>query len=94
DKVGEATSGFGMPGRPEAEADVLDEIYEEFGHRDRWEVVEYTHSLPEWTDPQGGALPIAIADILRTLGKSEETVHAVEEELAAMALTDRFRRPQ
>jgi uncharacterized phage-associated protein len=61
---------------------ILDEVYAEFGMMGRWQLVEYLHTLPEWEDPQGSSLPIALRDVLRAGGFDEDAADAVEEDLA------------
>jgi hypothetical protein len=51
--------------------------------------VDHTHSLPEWTHPDGGALPIEYGDILRAGHKTEAEISAIEEELESLALVER-----
>lgn len=62
---------------------VLDQVFGEFGHLSRWDLVELMHQLPEWKDPRGSSIPIDIHDVLRAGGLPEEDVEAVEETLAA-----------
>jgi uncharacterized phage-associated protein len=63
-----------------AEEALLDEVFARYGHLKRWELVEVTHRLPEWIDPQGSALPIHPADILRHEGYSEAEIREMQEE--------------
>lgn len=76
----------------EAEIEVLDEIFEEFGTiglRDKWELVELLHEiLDEWQDPEGSALPIKVEDILRAEGKTPQETEAVKDELEGVALAE------
>lgn len=57
-----------------AEEALIDEIFQKYGRMGRWDLVDFTHTLPEWTDPQGSSLPIHPADILRSEGYSEEDI--------------------
>jgi uncharacterized phage-associated protein len=57
-----------------AEEALIDEIFRTHGHLSRWELVELTHQLPEWTDPHGSSLPIDPAAILLGEGYTEEDV--------------------
>ncbi len=68
----------------QAEIDLLDEVYDEFGALNRWEVVDETHKFPEWTDPQGSALPIELSDILRAGDVPSEQIERIEEEIEAL----------
>ena len=62
------------------ELDVLTEIYERFGGRSTWSLRDYTHTLPEWVDPQGASNPIHPETILRAAGKSEAEIQAIVED--------------
>ncbi len=77
----------------EAEERLLNRIFDEFGGMGPWELVELTHEFGEWEDPGGGAIGIEVRDILRAGDKTPIEVAAIEEELAALAQADRFRRP-
>ncbi len=58
---------------------VMDEIYNQFGHLDRWQLRDYTHdNCPEWEDPHGSSYPIRMRDIFRAVGKSEEEAQKLE----------------
>lgn len=72
------------------EQELIDEVYAEHGRHNRWTVVDYTRSLPEWTYPDGGALPIDYRDILRAANKTELEISAVEEALETAALVERI----
>ena len=41
---------------------------------------EYTHTLPEWVDPNGSSLKIRYRDVMLALGKSEEEISAAKQE--------------
>ena len=47
------------------ETGVLARIHETYGPLDRFELADLTHTLPEWTDPEGSSYQIDPADILR-----------------------------
>jgi uncharacterized phage-associated protein len=72
-----------------AEEQLIDEVFRQHGQHSRWVIVDYTYSLPEWTHPDGGALPIEYRDILRAAQKTEAEISAIEEELESMALVER-----
>ncbi len=71
------------------EQDLIDEVYAQHGCLNRWAIVDYTRSLPEWIYPDGGALPIEYRDILRAAHKTESEISAVEEALETAALVER-----
>ncbi len=61
--------------------DVLTRIVGKWGHWDRWDLVRYTHELPEWHDPEGSSWPIDVREILEDAGKSPQEI----EDIAAQA---------
>jgi len=74
----------------EAEDEVLDEIFRQYGRMSRWQLVDLVHKLPEWKDPNGGAFPIQIADILRAQNRPPEDIRAIEEDIKALDQVDCF----
>lgn len=54
----------------------------------QWEIRDYSHTLPEWRDPNGSSLRIAWRDILLAEGLSEDDVRDVEEGLQAEEFAD------
>ena len=72
----------------EAEVQLLDQVFAKHGKMSRWELVKFTHTLPEWIDPRGSAIAISYRDILKAGGKSDLEIAAVEEELSELAETD------
>ena len=58
------------------------------GHKTRWDLVQFTHKLPEWKNPQGSAIPIQYRDILKAGGKTDLEIAAVEDELEGVALME------
>jgi len=63
-----------------AEEALIDEVFAKHGHLSRWDLVEFTHGLPEWKDPKGSALPIDPADILRSEGFSDNEIAEMQAE--------------
>jgi uncharacterized phage-associated protein len=72
----------------DAETELLEEIFNRYGALGRWELVELTHDLPEWVDPQGSAVAISYSDILRNGGKTEAEIAVIEDELRALQRID------
>lgn len=68
-----------------AEESLLGDIFGTFGKKDQWDLARYSHTLPEWRDPEGSALPITIRNILVAEGISEEDICEIEESLKAEA---------
>jgi len=71
-----------------AEEKLLSETFEKFGRMNRWDLVDYVHTLPEWVNPHGTSLPISIRDILKAEGEDDQEIRAVMRELRAMATAD------
>jgi hypothetical protein len=76
----------------DAEIALLEEIFGIFGKLSRWDVVAFTHTLPEWINPEGSAISITYKDILRAIGKSESEIVAIEGELEELVAVD-FLKP-
>jgi len=69
-----------------AEENLMQEVFAQFGHRNRWDLIENVmHNLPEWRDPGNSSLPIQIRDILKAGGESEQEIRAVLKELQSFA---------
>ena len=74
----------------EAEDELLDATFKDFGHMNRWKLVDLVHKLPEWKDPEGSAFPIEYADILKAQNKKPEEIRAIESELRSLAQMDHY----
>ena len=59
---------------------VLKEIHDVFGNTNKWDLVKYCHTLPEWHDPRGSALQIEPAEILRAADRAEEEISRISGE--------------
>jgi uncharacterized phage-associated protein len=57
-----------------ADRRVLDQVFARFGRMGRWDIRNFSHTLPEWHDPHGSMLPIATEDILQALGKTADEI--------------------
>lgn len=71
---------------------ILDDVFDEFGHMGRWELARFTRTLPEWRDPHGSSLLLAVRDVLRGAGMDEADVDAVEDALAGAYALNRLVR--
>jgi uncharacterized phage-associated protein len=70
-----------------ADRRVLDEIFQEFGAMDPWELVRYCHQrLSEWDSPGFGATEIPLRRIFRAFGVSADDADAAAEAIEAHAL--------
>ena len=67
----------------ETDLECLGEIWSKFGHWDRWDLVNYTHSpaCPEWEDPKGSSRPIPPARLLKAVGYKPEQVEVLTKRL-------------
>lgn len=64
----------------DAEIAILDEIFIEYGHMRRFEIVDFTHNhCSEWEDPRGSSFPIRPESIFRAMGKNEDEVRKLIE---------------
>ena len=73
---------FNDPGNAdlcEEEEEIIQQVYQVFGHLDPFLVAEWTHDLPEWQYPNGSAIPIAVEDILKNVGKSDEEIGEIQQ---------------
>lgn len=66
-----------------AEVGLINELFEEFGGLGGDELVDYTHTLPEWRDPHGSRIPIELPDLLKVLNYSQEDIKRISSELKA-----------
>lgn len=74
-----------------AELRIIHEVYESVGHLDHFELAEKTHQdFPEWRNPLPAAnvLPIHIEEILKNVGKSDEEIEEIEQEVENEANLD------
>jgi hypothetical protein len=62
----------------DADVELLNRTFGACGHLGKWRIVDITHEMPEWTDPDGGRKPIETEDILEAFGldrgETEQTV--------------------
>jgi uncharacterized phage-associated protein len=72
----------------DAEEGLLEEVFRSFGSLSRWQLVDYSHGLSEWTDPGDSAIPIDYQAILLAGGKSLAEAADIVGELEALALAD------
>lgn len=67
----------------EAEVALLDEVFAAHREKSEWDLVDYTHSLPEWHDPKDTSVPISFESILKGAHKSGAEIAAIAEEAEA-----------
>ncbi len=74
----------------QAELDIADSVYNEFGHMNRFDLADKTHEFPEWHDPHGSVLPIQYKDILLATGFDDHDAEIVLEELEDIQASKNF----
>lgn len=70
-----------------AEVEIFDEVFEKYGHLDRWQLRDLTHTkecCPEWSDPNGSVIPISTESLLMAHGKTEEESEKIIKHLREM----------
>lgn len=69
----------------------IQEVYDKFGHLDPFEIVAWTHDLPEWKKPTESSLssPIFFDDVLNFIGRTSEEIEEVKLLAAREAYLDR-----
>ncbi|WP_335207150.1 Panacea domain-containing protein [Nostoc sp.] len=71
----------------EEEEEIIQQVYQAFGHLDPFDVAEWTHDLL-WKNPHGSAIPISVEDILKNVGKSDEEIREIQQEAIREAYLD------
>ncbi len=72
----------------QAEIDLIHQIFEKYGGWDPFDLVDFTHTLPEYEDPKGSSLPIRMETILKALRFSDEDIERIDVELEEEAQID------
>jgi uncharacterized phage-associated protein len=74
----------------ESDLDVLQIVWTQFGHWDKWKLRDYTHTqaCPEWQDPEGSSLPITYERLFEVSGKSKAHIEATLLRLNEQALVN------
>jgi uncharacterized phage-associated protein len=72
-----------------AECQILGEVFAEHGNKNWIQLSRLTHKLPEWTDPNGGTIPISPEQILKLEGRRSEEIEHLKRELSLFEQLDR-----
>jgi uncharacterized phage-associated protein len=73
----------------ESELELIESVWQEHGHRDQWQLVEWCHNhCGEWTPLSRGCAPIAVERIAQALGKPPEIVRKLAREAAELNQLD------
>ncbi len=74
-----------------ADIEILDSIWQKFGHMGKYEIRDYTHRhCAEWQDPKGSSYPIPMQRIFTALGHSNEEAAALAANVEAERSIDRL----
>lgn len=70
-----------------SDLEILGSVWERFGHMEKFDLVEHTHSgaCPEWEDPRGSSRPIPPGRLFKALGYSDEATRSAVEHLKERA---------
>ena len=71
-----------------AEIELIDEIAHTYRELTRWETRDRTHEFGEYDDPHGSRRPIAVEDILRHVGETEEEISELRAEAEHLRQVD------
>jgi uncharacterized phage-associated protein len=72
----------------EAETALIDEVFAAHRDKSEWELVDFTHRLPEWREPKTTSVLIPFEEILKADRRSKSLVAAVAREAAADQFMD------
>lgn len=71
-----------------AETSLVEEVFDKFGRIDKFDLCNLTHSFGEWEDVGKRSKIIRIERVLAEMGKSEEDIHRVAEEVGHLNQVD------
>ncbi|RLJ18062.1 hypothetical protein DJ030_12675 [bacterium endosymbiont of Escarpia laminata] len=75
----------------DAEMEIADAVFVEYGHIPRFRLAEITHSFSEWKNPDSSSLRISYMDILKALGyKDGEIQQSIQHMQHQQAVDDFF----
>ena len=76
-----------------SDREILEDVWQKFGHKDKWDVKDYTHNLPEWKDSGNSRQPIEYEDIFKAAGYKEADIQAIIEQIEIGDAIDRMFPP-
>lgn len=65
---------------------ILDEVFTQYGHMERWQLVDLVHELPEWEDPGNSSKAIDTEVTFESFGMSKAQAHEKVEMLRSRKL--------
>jgi uncharacterized phage-associated protein len=81
------------PGRGQlhdAAIKLMEEIFEKFRNQTKWQVRQFTHTLPEYKDTQNSSYPIKLDALLSSLNKTSSEIEVVRENAKSMTCVKRL----
>jgi hypothetical protein len=69
-----------------ADLKILDEVFVKFGHMERWALVDYVHTLPEWENSGNTSRPIDTEVTFKSFGLNPVQAHEKVEMLQTRKL--------
>ena len=74
-----------------ADKEIMNSIWEQFGHMSQWEIRNYTHDkCPEWQNPGDSSFPIELDALFAALGFSREESEELQREAEVRESIDNF----
>lgn len=64
----------------EKDKDYIKKVSDRFKSMSDWDIVEYTHTLKEWSDPGCKSRKIRFSEVMRALGKDETEIRQAKAE--------------
>lgn len=76
----------------ESDLEVLNDIWEQFGHLSKWQLVDYTHSddCPEWKDPGKSSYPITYIELFKAFDFSQNESKELSDRLEIQRCLNRL----
>jgi hypothetical protein len=72
-----------------AEIQLIEEVYKNFGFKNRWKLRDYTHDLPEYVETSS-SIPVPYATVLKAEKMSDEQVDEILTELHGIGALERL----
>jgi uncharacterized phage-associated protein len=65
----------------ECDLEVLNDVWTEYGHWGKWDLRDFTHTLPEWEDPHGTSMPISMEKLMAAVGHNQDVASGLLDRL-------------
>ena len=76
----------------QAEIDLIEEVYKQFGHKNRWRLRDYTHQLPEYVPTEGPSVTVPYSSVMKGEKMSDEQVEEILSDLHGMGALEKLTR--